>query len=154
VRAPPAPTHVVTCFLRRGGHVLVLKRSQRVGTHRGLWAGVSGYVEMGEQPRETAFKELQEEVSARIGQLRLVREARPITFEDPPSGKVWTVHPFLFDDLGVDVHTDWEHSEHRWVTPEELDTLETVPRLKEVLAAALGERVKVRGTVEKGRGAP
>ena len=134
--------------------MLVLKRSQRVGTHRGLWAGVSGYIEMGEQPRETAMKELQEEVSARIGQLRLVREAPPVTFEDPPAGKVWTVHPFLFDDLGVDVHTDWEHTEHRWVTPEELGSLETVPRLRDVLAAALGERAEERGTDGKGRRAP
>ena len=154
MRAHPGPTHVVTCFLRRGGRVLVLKRSQRVGTHKGLWAGVSGYVEMGEQPRETAFKELREEVSALVGQFRLVREAPPITFEDPPSGKVWTVHPFLFDDLGVDVHTDWEHTEHRWVRPEELGTLETVPRLEEVLAAALGDSVAQRGTDEKGRRAP
>jgi 8-oxo-dGTP pyrophosphatase MutT (NUDIX family) len=145
---------VVTCFLRRGGRVLVLKRSQRVGTHRGLWAGVSGYIERGEQPRETAFKELQEEVCARIGQLRLVREAPPLTFEDPPSGKVWTVHPFLFDDLGVDVHTDWEHTEHRWVRPEELGPLETVPCLKEALAAALGEGTTVRGTNGKTKGAP
>ena len=145
---------MVTCFLRRGGRVLVLKRSQRVGTHKGLWAGVSGYVERGEQPRETALKELREEVSARIGQIRLVREAPPLTFEDPPTGRVWTVHPFLFDDLGVDVRTDWEHTESRWVAPEELGSLETVPCLKETLTAALGERATLRGTDEKRRGAP
>jgi len=40
---------VVTCFLLRraaaGDEVLLLRRSQKVGTYRGRWAGVSGYLE-------------------------------------------------------------------------------------------------------------
>jgi 8-oxo-dGTP pyrophosphatase MutT (NUDIX family) len=132
------PTRVVTCFLWRAGRVLILRRSQLVRTHRGLWAGVSGYVEAGESPRETALKELREEVSASAHQVRLVREADPIVLEDPQTGTVWAVHPFLFEDLGVEVETDWEHVEHRWIEPGELPSYETVPGLEETLAAALG----------------
>jgi len=131
-------THVVTCFLRRGDRVLVLRRSEAVRTHRGLWAGVSGYVEPGETPLETAYKELEEELSASADQVRLVREGEPLTFEDEPTGTWWRVHPFLFDDLGVTVRTDWEHTEHRWIQPEELLDLETVPCLLGTLEAALG----------------
>ncbi len=133
-----APTHVVTCFLMRGDRFLVLQRSQRVRTNRGLWAGVSGYIEPGEAPLETAMKELEEEVGARPDQVRLVREAEPLVFDDPPSGTRWAVHPFLFDDLGVDVRLDWEHVGSRWVTREELAALEAVPGLAETLDAALG----------------
>lgn len=39
---------VVTCFLLRrardGDRILILRRSQRVGTYRGRWAGVSAYI--------------------------------------------------------------------------------------------------------------
>jgi 8-oxo-dGTP pyrophosphatase MutT (NUDIX family) len=133
------PTHVVTCFLRRGSKVLVLRRSQRVLTHKGLWAGVSGYIEPDEEPVETAFKELLEEVSATPEQLELVNQAEPLVFEDVPTGTLWAVHPFLFDDLGVDVTTDWEHVEHRWIEPEEMGSLDTVPMLQETLEAALGQ---------------
>ena len=37
--------HVVTCFLECQGSILLLKRSQQVGSFKGRWAGVSGYVE-------------------------------------------------------------------------------------------------------------
>ena len=48
---------VVTCFLLRRGRILVLRRSQRVGTHRGKWAGVSGTIEAA-TPYERALVEL------------------------------------------------------------------------------------------------
>jgi 8-oxo-dGTP pyrophosphatase MutT (NUDIX family) len=132
------PTHVVTCFLMRDGAVLILRRSQRVATHRGLWAGVSGYIEPGETPVETAYKELGEEVAALPKQVRLVREGPVLVMDDPPTGTTWAVHPFLFEDLGVEVVTDWEHVDHRWVRPSQLGEFDTVPGLEETLEAALG----------------
>jgi 8-oxo-dGTP pyrophosphatase MutT (NUDIX family) len=135
------PIHVVTSFLRRGTRVLILKRSHEVGTNRGKWAGCSGYVEPGEVPVETAYKELEEEVSASPMQVRLVREAPPMTFLDAEHDTTWVVHPFLFDDLGVEVELDWEHTEFRWIEPRELDDLDTVASLKRTLEAALDSKL-------------
>ena len=70
-----------------------------------------------------------------------------IVFEDPPTGTMWAVHPFLFDDLGVEVRTDWEHVESRWIEPDELELLDTVPYLKETLEAALGRGGDLRPEV-------
>jgi ADP-ribose pyrophosphatase YjhB (NUDIX family) len=36
---------VVTVFLTHRSKILVLKRSREVGTYKGHWAGVSGYLE-------------------------------------------------------------------------------------------------------------
>ena len=36
---------VVTCFLESEGEILILYRSEQVGSYQGRWAGVSGYVE-------------------------------------------------------------------------------------------------------------
>ncbi len=132
------PVHVVTCFLRRGDRILVLKRSMGVRTNKGKWAGVSGYVEPGEKPRETAYKEMEEEISARPEQVRLVREAPPLTFEDAEHDTTWVVHPFLFDDLGVDVVLDWEHTQLAWIEPSQMASLDTVVSLRRTLDAALG----------------
>jgi 8-oxo-dGTP pyrophosphatase MutT (NUDIX family) len=129
---------VVTCFLRRGERVLVLKRSMDVRTNKGKWAGVSGYVEPGETPRETAYKELEEETSATAEQLELVREAPPLTFVDEENETTWVVHPFLFDDRGVEVRLDWEHTDLAWMDPLQLDALDTVMGLRRTLDAALG----------------
>ncbi|MCK5415322.1 MAG: NUDIX domain-containing protein [Thermoplasmata archaeon] len=135
--ATEGPIHVVTCFLRRVTLVLLLKRSLSVKTNKGKWAGVSGYVEVGETPLETAYKELEEEVAARPGLVRLVREAKPLTFLDTEHDTTWVVHPFLFDDLGVEVVLDWEHTEFRWIEPEELGSFDTVVSLRRTLEAAL-----------------
>lgn len=117
--------------------ILLLKRSLGVKTNKGKWAGVSGYVEVGETPLETAYKELGEEIAARPGLVRLVREAEPLTFLDTEHDTTWVVHPFLFDDLGIEVVLDWEHTEFRWIEPEELGSFDTVVSLKRTLDAAL-----------------
>jgi len=37
--------NVVTCFLKSGSEILILRRSEQVGTYQGKWAGVSGYID-------------------------------------------------------------------------------------------------------------
>lgn len=135
-----APIHVVTCFIQRGKQVLILHRSHKVSTNKGRWAGVSGYIEPGEEPIETAFKEMHEEVGARPDQVRLVREASPLVFTDEQHGTTWVVHPFLFEDLGVSIVLDWEHNEYQWIRPSELEAFDTVISLGETLDAALGKK--------------
>ena len=156
--------HVVTCFLLRraasgpssasGGsgqaQVLLLRRSERVGTYRGRWAGVSGYLEAG-RPLEQAYREIEEEVGLGRGDVRLLAQGEPLAVPDETIDTRWTVHPFLFEvvtgggepgddagDLKVaptgSLRLDWEHTEMRWVRPEELPALETVPGLAEALA--------------------
>ena len=117
-------THVVTC-------------STGVKTNKEKWAGVSGYVEPGERPIETAYKELEEETSARPDQLSLLRVAEPLVFRDDVHDTTWVVHPFLFDDLGVEVVLDWEHTEFTWIEPEEIGSYDTVISLRRTLEAAL-----------------
>lgn len=51
---------VVTCFLEHDGKIPLLRRSQRVGTYRGRWAGVSGYIEEGNTPYAQALEEIRE----------------------------------------------------------------------------------------------
>jgi len=132
---------VVTCLLEHGGKILLLKRSQRVGTYRGLWGGVAGYVEELEDPYDTAIKEIREEAGIRIDDLELVRKGDPLEISDTHEGKRydWIVYPFLFHIQSKDlVHIDWEHEEYRWVHPSEVRRLETVPGLDEVVKQLLG----------------
>lgn len=134
------PTHVVTNFLLRhdAGHdrVLLVRRSQRVRTYRGAWAGVSGYVEPGVTPLDQAYTELREETGLERGDVKLLRTGAPIAFDDAQLGQSWVVHPFLFAIDNPDrIRTDWEATEHHWVAPADIPTYETVPKLAEALAA-------------------
>jgi 8-oxo-dGTP pyrophosphatase MutT (NUDIX family) len=126
---------VVTCFLVRhrdgGDEVLLLRRSARVSTYRGLWAGVSGYLEA-ETALEQAYRELEEEVGLARDDVRLVAKGEPLVLPDASLDMRWTVYPFLFEALRPErVRLDWEHTESRWVRPEELTALDTVPGLAE-----------------------
>jgi len=52
--------NIVTSFLFKDGKVLLLKRSNKVGSFRGKWAGISGYIE-NETSLEAALREIKEE---------------------------------------------------------------------------------------------
>ena len=122
-------SNVTTSILRCGERILILKRSDKVGTNQGKWAGVSGYVEAGESPEQTAPREIREELS--INGFVLVGRADPIAIRE--AGHIWTVHPFLFETDSEQVTTDWEHTEHKWVLPSEVKDYDTVAGFPKLL---------------------
>jgi len=124
---------VVTCFLRHKDKILILKRSDKVRTSKGKWAGVSGYVEIGERPEETAFKEIREETG--IKSPRLIRSGEPVYVKG--GDILYQIHPFLFEVDTENIKIDWEHVEYRWIRLEEMDKYDTVPRLQETLKMVL-----------------
>ena len=123
---------VVTCFLTRGGKILVLRRSGQVGTYPGMWAGVSGFVEGEEAPESRAWVEILEETGIDAKRLDLLKRGEALTVMDPDLERHWIVHPFLFRVAeGASVRLDWEHLESKWIDPGDLESLETVPDLAE-----------------------
>lgn len=123
--------HVVTCFLECDARILILRRSEMVGSFQGRWAGVSGYVET--TADEQTLIEIEEETGLRREDLELVRKGDPLEAED--EGIRWIVHPYLFRIKEWNkVKIDWEHNKIRWIKPGDIDNYETVPMLKETLA--------------------
>ncbi len=128
---------VVTCFLESGNKILILRRSEQVGSYRGRWAGVSGYIET--TPDEQALTEIEEETALSSEDLTLVKRGEPLLVDDTQMGVRWVVHPYLFRIKDPrKVKTDWEHKEARWIKPEEITDYETVPKLAEALARVFG----------------
>jgi 8-oxo-dGTP diphosphatase len=123
---------VVTCFLESNGEILLLRRSQQVGSYQGRWAGVSGYVET--TPDEQALTEIKEETGLQPEDLRLLKKGQILTVEDEELKVRWLVHPYLFHVKDRRrIHTDWEHIEARWILPKDINNFTTVPRLRETL---------------------
>lgn len=125
---PPATADdVVTCFLRHRGEVLLVRRSGGVGSYRGRWGAISGFVEE-DDPLQDALREIAEETGLE-GAVRLVKRGEPFAFVDEGEGRRWRVHPFLFDADSREARLDWEAREGVWVSPAEILARETVPRL-------------------------
>jgi hypothetical protein len=130
---------VVTVFLTWGGKVLVLKRSSKVGTYKGHWAGVSGYLESVD-PLKQAYVEMAEEVGLGKEDVSMVKMGKPLEIVDRIRGRAWRVHPFLFSVHEPNkIRLDWENIEMRWILPEEINQLKTVPALKETLERVLSD---------------
>ena len=122
---------VVTSFIRHQGKILLLRRSEKVGSYKGRWAGVSGYLEES-SPLAQALKELYEETGLTESQVELVKSGRPLEVPDRELGICWLVHPFLFETAVPEkIRLDWEHVEMQWVEPVLLQQLPTVPKLAE-----------------------
>lgn len=132
---------VVTCLLEHDGKILLFKRSNRVGTYRGRWGGVAGYVEELEDPYDTAIKEISQETGIGLDAIMLVKKGQPLEISDTYEGRRydWIVYPFLFHikDKAL-VRIDWEHEEYRWILPSEVKKFDTVPGLDKVVAELLG----------------
>ena len=126
-------TEVVSGFVMRGEELLVLQRSDRVGSYRGCWAGVSGYLEC-DDALEQMYRELQEELSVDRSLLSL--QATGAILEARDGDRIWRIHPFLFElSTSADVVLDWEHNCYRWIRPEQMHQLDTVPSLWEAYCA-------------------
>lgn len=130
---------VVTVFLTHHNKVLVLKRSSKVGTYRGHWAGVSGYLES-DDPLKQAYTEMAEEVGLSEQDVTLLKAGKPLEIVDDAQNLAWRVHPFLFAVHEPDkIRLDWENIARRWIFPAEIVGLHTVPALKETLDRVIGD---------------
>lgn len=110
---------------------MLLRRSVQVRTHREKWAGVSGGIEES-TPLEQAMREIREETGLEEPDVRLVRRGEPLVVPDSEHRVEWTVYPFLFEvrDPSL-VRLNWEHTEGRWLAPEDIGDFDVVPMLSE-----------------------
>jgi len=131
-------TRIVTAFIRDGDRFLILRRSNRVKTMKGRWAAVSGIIEGGEEPLYRARTEIREELGITADRIVLVRAARKMAVTSPQySNHEWVVFPFLFAADSPRITLNWENSEYRWVSADQITGYRTVPSLVRVLRSLL-----------------
>jgi len=127
-------TKIVTSFIRDNEKLLILKRSDKVKSMKGLWAGISGIIEKNEEPLKRARIEIFEEVGITEDMITLVRSAEEMRVNSPQyKNHEWGIFPFLFEAKNPIIKLNWENSEFKWINVEELENYDTVPSLQKVL---------------------
>ncbi len=126
---------VVSSFLIYDSQILLLKRSQLVGSNQGRWAGVSGYLEL-PNPLDQAYKEILEETGIPKNNVQLIKEGDFVEVPDSKKDDVtWRIYPFLFSiTTPENIVLDWEHDEMAWVYPSDIKNFNTIPHLHSVLS--------------------
>ena len=131
-------TRIVTSFIKYNDQILILKRSEKVRSMKGLWSGVSGIIENNENPIDRAKIEIFEEVGIKEKEIRLVKKLEKMRIQSQQyKNHEWEIFPFLFETKKDSIELNWENSEFKWITPKELKNYQTVPSLEKILVNLL-----------------
>ena len=131
-------TKIVTSFIKSNEKFLILKRSDQVKTMKGLWAGISGIIEQDEEPLVRAKIEIYEELGIPEDQIELLKSSSKMKVHSPQyENHEWEIFPFLFEVKNPTIKLNWENSEYKWISPEEINNYETVPSIDKVLFSLL-----------------
>ena len=131
-------TKIVTSFITSNEKFLLLKRSEKVKSMKGLWAGISGIIEKNEEPLQRAKIEIFEELGIKEDQIKLLKTAERMRVISPQyKNHEWEIFPFLFEANYPEIKLNWENSEYKWISADELNNYKTVPNLEKVLLSLL-----------------
>ena len=129
---------VLNCFVKFGDRVLILKRSDKVGAYKGKWNSVAGYLDEPKPVREKVLEELKEELGILKNDILSVKMGEPYEFFDDSIKKTWIIHPVLVElKQKPKIKLDWEHTDFKWIAPEELLDYDIVTKLDESLKRVL-----------------
>ncbi len=121
---------VITVFVRSGDKLLLLRRSDKVGSYQGKWNTVAGYLDEIKPVKDKVLEELEEEIGVEESDISSITYGEPWEFKDSSIGRTWLITPVLVElKRRPEVKLDWEHTEFRWIELSELSQFETVPNL-------------------------
>lgn len=115
---------------RDDGKILVLKRSGGDDHKPGVWETVGGGMDRAETPQEALVREVTEEAGLEV----TVGDPFNVFTFKKDTGEFKVGITFLCTCRGDEVTLSHEHSEYRWINPEEFAEMESVPSLHEELA--------------------
>jgi 8-oxo-dGTP pyrophosphatase MutT (NUDIX family) len=115
---------VALAVVRKDGKYLLVKRSDQNSTP-GKWSTVSGGIESGETPEEAAVRELNEETGLKAE----IVKRREFYIGKGEHG-YWRLEPVLLEYVSGKIDLNWELSEFKWITTDEIDGFDTLGRLK------------------------
>ena len=109
--------------------ILLLKRNQNRSSSPNKWQFVSGFIKERESAEDAVKREIREETGL---DGRIVNKGK--VFEVTDTWGRWIIIPFLIsvdsDKIKIDLK---EHSEYKWITPEEIVNFDCVAGINEDL---------------------
>ena len=116
---------VVAAIIRKGDKIFATQRGY--GEWKDWWEFPGGKMEVGETPEEALKREIREELSVEIN----VGELLTTVEYDYPAFHL-TMHCFLCTLVGEALHLN-EHEAARWLTMNELDSVQWLPADEKVI---------------------
>ena len=119
----------VLVIVQKGNKILVVERSKTDQWMPLHWSYPGGHIQKGETPYYAAKRELEEETGLKP------KTVVYTGIRDAANGKMYI---YLCDEYEGDVKLNFEHSDHKWVTYDEVEDLnKKTPFMKQIAATAL-----------------
>jgi len=120
----------VLVIVQKGNKILVVERSKTDQWMPLHWSYPGGHIQKGETPYYAAKRELEEETGLK---------PKTVVYKgirDTTNGKMYI---YLCDEFDGDVKLNFEHSDRKWITYDEVEDLKKkTPFMKQIAATALG----------------
>ncbi len=114
-------------IIRKDDKILVLKRSSTDDFNSEIWETVGGGMKEEESPEEALKREIMEETGIEV---KVVEPFRTFTFRKD-TGEFKVGITFICDYISGEIRLSEEHSDYKWIKPEEFENLESIPSLYE-----------------------
>ena len=124
---------VMTIFVKYQDKILLLKRSNQVGSYKGKWNAVGGYIDEIKPIRDKILEEIQEELGINKDNVKSIKQGEIFEFTDKEIDRTWIDIPCLVELKKLpNITLDWEHTDYRWIDPKEITDYDIVFKLDEV----------------------
>jgi ADP-ribose pyrophosphatase YjhB (NUDIX family) len=128
---PDTPIVGVGAVIVDGGRILLVQRANE--PNKGLWAVPGGVLELGEMVREAVQREALEEtgLEVRVGEVAAVVD-RVVLDEHGRIRYHYVLIDFIAEPSGGTLRPGDDAAGARWVSRDELETMDVVPAVKEI----------------------
>lgn len=117
-------------IIRKDRKILVVKRSDADDHKPGVWETVGGGIDEKTTPQKALEKEIKEEVNLKVK----IGEPFNVFFFKKDTGEYKIGITFVCDFISGKVKLSHEHSDYKWIRPNEFKKLKSLPSLKKEIA--------------------
>ena len=114
--------------------VLILKRGSTAPWMPNKWSLVGGGIEEGENPKETIIRECLEEIGLKPNNVSFDHKIMTVD-----TGEIY----YFYGELGSqNIKLDYENSNYKFITKDEINNYEFVPYIKEFILSVFSKNIK------------
>jgi len=121
---------VIVVFVKYKNKILIVKRSKKVLTYKGLWNTIAGYYDEPKPLKKKALEELHEETGITKKYIKKIKIGKMFRVYDKKINKIWIVNTVLVElTKKPKIKLDFEATKSVWVYPKDVKKYKIVPSL-------------------------
>ncbi len=124
---------VLICFVCYKDKFLILKRSDKVLAYKNLWSTLAGFIDDEKSLDNKVVEEITEELGLDKKDIKEIIQGEVYTYKDKKLGRDWIRHLVIARIANPNIKLNWEHTDYKWITPDEIDRYQLTPGFDENL---------------------